>query len=66
MSILSDISANIAIQYTLVAFFIIGAAVWIIRKAFWKNKKQQNSCCGCSLSESCNKKKSKNDCNGIK
>lgn len=66
MSVSSDISVNIAIQYTLVALFMIGAVAWIIRKVFWRDKKQKSSCCGCSLSESCSKIKSKNHCNGIK
>ena len=52
---------NLALQYTLVGILILGACVWILVKAFRKNKKRKSSgCCGCALQEACNKNKKEN------
>lgn len=59
--LLLEIIKNIAIQYTIVGIIILGATVWIMIKAFKKNKKRsQGGCCGCSLKDSCNKVKKDN------
>ena len=50
-------SANMIIQYSLVGIVLLGACVWILIKIFKKNK-NKGPCCGCSLSDTCNKNKS--------
>lgn len=47
---------NLALQYTLVFLCIAGALVWILVKARKKHK-DGGACCGCALSEACEKKR---------
>lgn len=48
-----DIDLNIAIQYTLVAIFVVGAIVYMIVRLIRKRK--QPGCCGCALADACAK-----------
>ena len=43
-------------QYIIVFIILIGAVAWILYRLFSKKKKGQ-SCCGCSLADSCSSKK---------
>ena len=51
------IDINLAIQYSLVAVFVIGAMVWMTLRLFRKRKK--SGCCGCALSDACLKSDAK-------
>lgn len=61
-------TANYIIQYSLVGIILLGAAAWLFYKTLSK-KGKKNSCCGCALSDACNKKESiskikdKRECN---
>jgi len=51
------IDINLAIQYSLVAVFVIGAMVLMTLRLFRKRKK--SGCCGCALSDACLKSDAK-------
>ena len=44
------------LQYTLVGIILLAACAWIIWKIAKGNKKSGNSCCGCGLAETCEKR----------
>ena len=48
---------NLVIQYSIVGIILLLACVWIVWKIIRNNKKKNNSCCGCALSDSCKKMK---------
>lgn len=49
-------SANLVFQYTVVGLILLIICVAMIWKLFGKKKKSNNSCCGCSLSDTCKRK----------
>ena len=52
-----ELSIDLIIQYSIVGLILLAACGWIIWKLFRKQKKGSvSSCCGCSLSDTCNKK----------
>lgn len=53
-------SSNLIIQYSIVGVILLGAFIWLLWKTFRKQKTRKNSCCGCALADSCDKKKLKN------
>lgn len=59
--ILMKYSTNIIIQYSIIALVLLAACGWIIWKLFKRNQEgSSGSCCGCSLSKTCEKNKLKN------
>ncbi|MBD5356646.1 MAG: FeoB-associated Cys-rich membrane protein [Bacteroides sp.] len=58
-----QITGNLLWQYIIVALIILGAIAWIIRSIISARKKGKNSCCGCSLADTCAKSKIKNKIN---
>lgn len=64
MILLEAYNANMIIQYSIVGIVLLVACGWIIWKIFRKQKKNNSPCCGCSLSESCDKKKIKEKYHG--
>lgn len=49
-------SLNLTIQYIIVGVIIIAAAFWILYRLFtFRRKGKVSSCCGCALSDSCQK-----------
>ena len=55
---------NDLIQYILVILILAGAVAWIIYKLFTKRGRSKgNPCCGCGLSNACQKQeKNRDDC----
>lgn len=54
---------GLTVQYIIAGLVLIGAAVYIVMKLVALRRKGKiDSCCGCSLSEACNKNKIKNEC----
>ncbi|MDE6770493.1 MAG: FeoB-associated Cys-rich membrane protein [Muribaculaceae bacterium] len=54
---------NETVQYIIVGVVLLAAAVYIAMKLVNLRKKGKiDSCCGCTLSENCNKKHNKKDC----
>ncbi|MCH5227585.1 MAG: FeoB-associated Cys-rich membrane protein [Muribaculaceae bacterium] len=49
-------STDIIIQYSIVGLIILAACLWIMWKLLKKRKEGISSCCGCTLSDTCNKK----------
>ena len=49
-------TSDLIIQYSVVGLVLLAACGWIIYKLFKKNKEKSNSCCGCSIADSCSKK----------
>ncbi|MBD5348718.1 MAG: FeoB-associated Cys-rich membrane protein [Bacteroides sp.] len=47
------------IQFIVVIIILAGVAGWVIWKIFFRKGKDTSCCCGCSLSENCNKKEIK-------
>ncbi|MCH5239496.1 MAG: FeoB-associated Cys-rich membrane protein [Muribaculaceae bacterium] len=57
MIVADAIYTEMTVQYTIVGLILLAACVWIILKIIKKNKSQtEGGCCGCSLSDNCNKK----------
>jgi hypothetical protein len=55
---MTGLSVNLIIQYTLVFILLAGAVAYIIWKLVHIRKNGgASSCCGCSLSDSCGKKR---------
>lgn len=52
----SGFTTDMIIQYSVVGLVLLAACGWILWKIFRKGKKNNNSCCGCALSDTCNKK----------
>ena len=50
--VLTGMSMNLIIQYTIVAAIIAAACIWMLVRILGK-KKNSGGCCGCSLSDSC-------------
>ena len=48
---------SITIQYIIIGAIFLLTAIWIWRKVKCRNTKKNSGCCGCTLSESCRKKK---------
>ena len=61
-----DLSLNFIIQYSIVGLILLIALVWICWKIFRNSKKRNNACCGCTLSETCEKKLIKNKNGNLK
>lgn len=54
---------NILIQYIIVGLVLLGAVIYIVRKIVALRKhERRNACCGCALSDKCNKKQPQKDC----
>lgn len=49
-------STDMIIQYSIVGIILLAAFGWILWKMLRKQKKMNNSCCGCAISETCQKK----------
>ena len=52
----SGLTPGLIIQYSIVGVILLVACIWIVWKSVRKKRKSSSSCCGCSLSDSCNKK----------
>lgn len=52
-------AVNIFIQYVLVGAAFIASLIWVIYKIVKLQRRQDNGCCGCSLSDACGKKELK-------
>ncbi len=54
---------NEVVQYIMLGVVLFAAAVYIIIKLVkLRRKGRLDSCCGCALSDTCNKKQIKPDC----
>lgn len=54
---------NETVQYIIVSVVLLAAAVYVVIKLVKLRKQGKlDSCCGCALSENCNKKLNKKDC----
>lgn len=55
----ANLESDLIIQYSIVCLILLAAIVWIIMKIVKKNKTRQSGCCGCTIAETCKKKKLK-------
>lgn len=52
-----EFTPDMVIQYSIVGLILLAVCFWLIWKLHRKSKqKDRGGCCGCSLSETCNKK----------
>lgn len=60
-------SANLILQYIVVGAILVAVAVWVVcRLIRLKKQGKPDACCGCGLSESCNKKNLKKHINSCR
>lgn len=59
----TPLDSNMLIQYTLCSVALLGALIWIVVKAVRaaKRKEDAGSCCGCTLSATCQSAKKDKD-----